>query len=100
MVVINEVALLLNIKYSYLVYPTITMVLGNKAIVGAVSVSPSLSFQRYKTSSWIFHLYLRCCVLEADATADVPAEQALLVQTRGAGVIHTFTHQVLTQKSL
>ena len=40
MVVMDEVALLLNIKYSYLVYPTITMVLGNKAIVGAVSVSP------------------------------------------------------------
>ena len=75
MVVMVEVALLLNIKYSYLVYPTITMVLGNKAIVGAVSVSPSLSFQRYKTSSWIIHLYLRCCVLEAVGTDQGPGVQ-------------------------
>ena len=40
MVVMDEVALLLNIKYSYFIDTTITMVLGNKAIVGAVSVSP------------------------------------------------------------
>ena len=35
--VMDEAALLLNIKYSYFIDPTITMVLSNKAIVGAVS---------------------------------------------------------------
>ena len=82
MVVINEVALLLNIKYSYFIDPTITMVLGNKAIVWAVSVSPSLLFQRYKVPSWIIYLHFGALVFDTDA--DATAGHTLLVQTRGA----------------